>query len=187
MDFCKVCGNILRRLEDGRTECRNGHSFSDDLTFLIQERKREGLKEILEKKLTFPDIKKQNVSVLRLVCPYKFSHTSKVFREENTPTFDFYNFLSKLEEEYPPKLFRRIKGDIFAKGSIQNKFGIILCSSVILDEIKEKIEEYDLRDGKHFVLETIKISLEKLERLVSGERKKVLEEFSQEEKPREEK
>ncbi len=152
MEFCKKCGAIITSNKNLCPRCNKDDIKKENL---IQQEK-----EYIRKKkdyLSFPD--PQSVSIFRLKQPEKIikkQRESKI--SNNSTTIPFYEFMKKLIKEYPPINLRWIKGNTWAKGDITNKYSLILIRNKFINEIKQSIEGFILKDGEHYSLELLEKS-----------------------------
>jgi len=160
MEYCNICNNILIRNSLGVLTCRNGHIKTDIISKQISEIALQKKKELRKRMTTFPDPDKNNIVVLRLKNPLKNLQRKTLmgWTGNGLPTFEVYEELHKLESEYDPSEFRYLRGNIFASGGREAKFGWVLCNTDILPEILKRIEKVMLKDGSHYTLEEISIT-----------------------------
>ena len=178
MDFCNVCGNRLVRQTDGTLQCRNGHITEDELTrklWVSQEKKRM---ENEKRLLTFPDPDQNELVVLRLKNPFNQPTGFRKATGENTPTFELYQVLKQLEDDYGPSEMRRIPGSPWADGTRENKFGIIICVKSLVPLLKDKIEQVELENGKSFTLEPVDISVADLKQRIEEAKQEIMTKMS---------
>jgi hypothetical protein len=158
LDFCSVCGNCLTRRGDGSLICRNGHIAEDALTKRRRQALAEKKRQMQQRLLTFPNPEKERVVVFRIKNPFQQPTGFRRTDGENTPTFRVYQRITQLTEDYPPDELKRVVGSPWAKGSRENRYGLIICTERIANIVQGEIESIILEDGKHFSLEEIDLT-----------------------------
>lgn len=164
MKFCRKCGKILRK-EDGVFKCCNGHIDGELTSQLIKNMKRKK-EENKKKLLTFPSPEEVAVFSLKLPDYIKDKRKEEGGLVNFAESFQFYENLGRLEEQYEPDNFRYVRGNVHAKGGKDFKSGLIFIRIELIPEITEKIQGFIMADGEHFTLELLDKTVEEKREII---------------------
>ena len=157
---------MLRRNEDGVLVCRRGHTQEDEVTGAMRQGKIKRKAEKRKQALIYPDCEEQDIILFRVKNPFEQPSGFRKEAGENTPTFEVYDELTRMEEEYGRVNFRRIKGSVWKKGDITCKYGFVICDRRLSEVVKSRLENIILSDGTNYTLEDTKCSCEEIKKVI---------------------